>query len=74
VPPTSAASAFVGHAIGGFAGQPDFADFSSCSGFGTRTIGNARFLKVRNSEPHFYLQPAIFFQNVTSTPTFLRAK
>ena len=74
VPPASAASAFVGHAIGGFAGQPDFAGFSSCSDFGTGTIGNARFLKVRNSELRFYLQPAIFFQNVASTPTFLRAK
>jgi len=74
VPPASAASAFVGHAIGGFAGQPDFADFSSCSDFGTGTIGNARFLKVRNSELRFCLHPANFFQNVTSTPTFLRAR
>jgi len=74
VPPASAASAFVGHAIGGFAGQPNFADFSSCSDFGTGTIGNARFLKVRNSELRFCLHPAKFFQNVTSTPTFLRAR
>lgn len=74
VPPASAASASAGHAIGEFAGRPDFADFSSCSDFGTGTIGNAGFLKVRNSELRFCLHPAIFFQNVTSTPTFLRAR
>jgi hypothetical protein len=70
VPPASAASTSVGHAIGGFADQPDFADFSSCSDFGTGTIGNARFLKVRNSERRFYLLIPLFVRNVVCKANF----
>ncbi len=70
VPPASAASAFVGHAIGGFADQPDFADSFSCSDFGIRTIRNARFQKVRNSERRFYLLIPLFVRNVVCKANF----
>jgi hypothetical protein len=73
-PPASAVSAFAGHATGGFVARPDFADFSSCSDFGTKTIGNTRFQKVRNSERRFCLLISVFVQNFGSMTIFLHAK
>src|SRR5882724_8072214 len=74
VPPASVASIFAGHAVGGFATQQDFADSFSCSDFGTRTIRNARFQKVRNSELRFPLLIPVFIWNVACKANFLRAK
>ncbi len=68
-PPASAASAFAGHATGGFAAQPDFAD-SSYSGFRNETIGNVLFLKVRNSERRFPLLALAFSARVVTETAF----
>ena len=54
-PPTSVASALVGHANVGFAARPDFGDFYSCSGSRTGTLGHWGLSKVRNSELIFRL-------------------